>query len=255
MNPLITGLDHVLVHSRDFDSDRESYALMLGAPADAHGDSTGQRRAIYTAGNSRLVLEENPGREGLSVLCFSTADGARMRRRLQRLGLVGNGSETSEGTLWLPPDASRGLQIGIVDRPTSETRACDGPVAGLDHAVVASGRAEDTAFLLGSQLGLDLRMDLSRADWDARLLFFRCGDLIIEVFERLSENAPDARGDALFGLSWRVRNADEARASLDRGGFDVSEVRKGRKPGTRVFTVRNRCAGVATLMLEPPGTS
>ena len=35
-------------------------------------------------------------------------------------------------------------------------------------------------------------------------------------------------------------------------GFDVSEVRTGRRPGTRVLTVRGDPCGVATLILEPP---
>jgi hypothetical protein len=34
-------------------------------------------------------------------------------------------------------------------------------------------------------------------------------------------------------------------------GFDVSELRDGRKPGTRVFTVRDGSCGVPTLMIEP----
>ena len=38
---------------------------------------------------------------------------------------------------------------------------------------------------------------------------------------------------------------------LAKQGFDVSEVRAGRKPGTRVFTVRSETHGVATLCLEP----
>jgi len=33
--------------------------------------------------------------------------------------------------------------------------------------------------------------------------------------------------------------------------FDVSEVRTGRKPGTKVFTVRAAPGGVPTLMLTP----
>jgi hypothetical protein len=33
-------------------------------------------------------------------------------------------------------------------------------------------------------------------------------------------------------------------------GIDVSEVRTGRKPGTRVMSVRNGTCGVQTLLLE-----
>jgi hypothetical protein len=57
--------------------------------------------------------------------------------------------------------------------------------------------------------------------------------------------------DRLWGLSWRVADADAAHARLAAAGLDVSEVRAGMKPGTRVFTVRDGTCGVPTLMIEP----
>ncbi|MGH6950206.1 MAG: hypothetical protein ACREH4_05005, partial [Vitreimonas sp.] len=57
--------------------------------------------------------------------------------------------------------------------------------------------------------------------------------------------------DRLWGLSWRVADADAARARLAAAGANVSDVRAGLKPGTRVFTVRDRTCGVATLMIQP----
>ena len=46
-------------------------------------------------------------------------------------------------------------------------------------------------------------------------------------------------------------DADAARARLADTGFDVSEVRTGRKAGTRVFTVRGEPCGVPTLFIGP----
>jgi hypothetical protein len=94
-----------------------------------------------------------------------------------------------------------------------------------------------------------MRMDMSRPEWDARLMFFRCGDLIIEVFQRLSKS-PEATDDRFYGLSWRIDDAEAAHRQLLDEGFDVSDVRKGRRPGTRVISVRNRTACVSTLLLE-----
>ena len=59
-------------------------------------------------------------------------------------------------------------------------------------------------------------------------------------------DAPDRFG----GLAWRVADPDAVQARLAGAGFDVSEVRSGRKPGTKVFTVRDAPAGVPTLMLS-----
>jgi hypothetical protein len=47
-----------------------------------------------------------------------------------------------------------------------------------------------------------------------------------------------------------VADPEAARARMAAAGFDVSEVRAGRKPGTHVFTVRDAPAGVPTLMLS-----
>ena len=57
--------------------------------------------------------------------------------------------------------------------------------------------------------------------------------------------------DSFGGLAWRVTDPDAAQAAMAAAGFDVSEVRTGRKPGTMVFTVRDAPGGAPTLMLQP----
>ena len=260
MTPLITAIDHLLVTTTDFESDRMHYANLLGAQANMQAPEAGTRSARFDAGNLALQLREAAANTtGLSGLCLRCSDLPRLRRRLERLGLVaGDDAEPAPVTdgaseLWLEADAGRAYRLGFTDRPAPSRPPTATGVTGLDHVVVASRDATRTAFLFAAQLGLDLRMDLSRPDWNARLLFFRCGDAIVEVFEALRPDtqAAEAR-DTLYGLSWRVAQAAERRAELAALGFDVSELRRGRKPGTQVFTVRDRCAGVATLMLQPP---
>ena len=110
------------------------------------------------------------------------------------------------------------------------------------------------AALYGARLGLDMRLDRTEPKWGSRLMFFRCGDLIVEIVHDLKDEPSDAP-DRLWGLSWRVADADAAHARLKAAGFDVSDVRAGRKPGTRVFTVRDSTLGVPTLMVEPSARS
>jgi hypothetical protein len=80
-------------------------------------------------------------------------------------------------------------------------------------------------------------------------MFFRCGDLIVEVVKRPVAGS-DQTPDKLWGLSWRVADIDATRARLVAAGVGVSEVRAGRKPGTRVMSVRDGTCGVHTLLLE-----
>jgi len=127
-----------------------------------------------------------------------------------------------------------------------------GAVLGLDHVVIRTLDPERAAALYGARLGLDLRSDRSNPDWGARLMFFRCGDLIVEIAHDLKA-AVSSDPDTLGGLSWRVPDARSAHARLQAAGLDVSGLRPGRKPGTRVFTVRDKTCGVPTLALEPRG--
>jgi hypothetical protein len=114
--------------------------------------------------------------------------------------------------------------------------------------VVSTEDSERAAALYGARLGLDMALDRTHQDW-GQLMFFRCGDLIVEVVRRPLAGG-DATRDKLWGLSWRVGDIDAARARLIGAGVEVSEVRSGRKPGTRVMSLRSGTCGVQTLFLE-----
>ena len=104
--------------------------------------------------------------------------------------------------------------------------------------MISTEDPERAAALYGARLGLDMALDRSHQEW-GQLMFFRCGDLIVEVVQRpVAGN--DKANDKLWGLSWRVADIEATRARLLAAGIDVSEVRTGRKPGTRVMSVRQR---------------
>jgi hypothetical protein len=79
-------------------------------------------------------------------------------------------------------------------------------------------------------------------------MFFQCGDLIVEIAHSL-KNADPAAADKAWGLSWRVNDIAAANARMAQAGFNVSDIRVGRKPGTKVFTLRDAPAGVPTLVI------
>ncbi len=249
----ILSLDHLTIATTDLQGDAASYETLLGCAPAWRGVWDGRDACRFASGNVDVMLVASDSSTGLVGAAFAVDDLQRLRRRAGNVGLdVVDGPDHPEGMPMLAltdDDASRGLALSFLERtrPAAEPST----VLGLDHIVVASTDATATAYLLGSRLGLDLRMDLSRADWNARLLFFRCGDLIVEVFQTLDADTPAAQ-DRFYGLSWRVADAEAASDRLSAAGFDVSETRKGRRPGTRVLTVRDGTAGVATLLLQPP---
>ena len=206
--------------------------------------------------------------EGLASICFRTSDIAKTHRRLDRLALkpepvaeVGSRDAISGATLtWkrtrTATEATRGVRLFFLERdkerPLSVPTSA-GSIMAMDHVVVSTSDPERAAALYGARLGLDMALDRSHPDW-GRLMFFRCGDLIVEVTHRPgkeTDTSQDDPQDRLRGLCWRVADIDATHARLTEAGVDVSEVRTGRKPGTRVMTVRSGTCGVPTLLVQP----
>ena len=174
----------------------------------------------------------------------------------------------------IEPAASRGLPIEVVSRESAPATGADDPtdlsaegrsvmgpdwkpasasaqVRSLDHVVVLSPDPESTRAFYQDGLGLRLALDKSFAERGVRLLFFRVGGTTIEIGGRLDVEPRPDRSDRFGGLAWQVVDLDEIKARLEGDGFDVSEIRTGNKPGTRVCTVRNPVHDVATLLIEP----
>lgn len=134
-----------------------------------------------------------------------------------------------------------------------ETSTTADQISGLDHVVVRTSDPERAIALYGARMGLDFRLDRSNPAWGSRLLFFRCGDAVVEISADLKSARSDTP-DVLSGLAFRTPDPDAARARLEKRGFDVSAVRAGRKPGTRVFTLRSGVVGAPALVIgaQPP---
>jgi len=254
---MITALDRIVAQTTDIVSAKSLTERLLGRPG--LGDDEG---ASFKLDN--LTFELTPAdAEGLSALTFAVADANDAHRNCQRRALMpadpvafaeADGGVLREGHRFdLDTTATFGVPIGLVAydaQARANVQADPAAVTGLDHVVIRTTHPNRAAALYGARLGLDMRLDRTEPKWGARLMFFRCGDLIVEVVHNLAEE-PSSAPDKLWGLSWRVANADAAHARLKANRFDISEIRTGRKPGTRVFTVRNNTLGIPTLMVEP----
>lgn len=275
---MITGLDHVVVLTSDIEAGSSAYQTLLGCAPSWRNKGDGAARALFTLDNTTLELMAPEGAgegadriravlaeqgEGIASLCFRTPDIAKMHRRLDRLTLkpepvaeVESGDDTSGARLsWkrtrTATDATRGVRMFFLElggqRPRSAI-ATEAPIAAMDHVVVSTADPERCAALYGARLSLDMALDRSHPEW-GRLMFFRCGDVIVEVTSKPGK-ADETKPDKLRGICWRVADIDATHARLAKAGVDVSEVRIGRKPGTRVMTVKSGTCGVPTLLIE-----
>jgi catechol 2,3-dioxygenase-like lactoylglutathione lyase family enzyme len=276
---VITGVDHVVVLVNEIEPAAAAYQTLFARTPSWRNAGEGAARALFTLDNATLELMAPDGEgdatkrirgllaeqgEGIASLCFRTDDVAKLHRRLDRLALkpeaiaeVESRDEASGATLsWkrtrTATEATRGVRMFFLElqkpRPLS-VRTTPASITAMDHVVVSTTDPERAAALYGARLGLDMALDRSHPEW-GRLMFFRCGDMIVEVTSRPGK-ADQTKPDRLRGICWRVLDIDATHARLVSAGVDVSEVRTGRKPGTRVMTVRNGTCGVPTLLVQP----
>jgi catechol 2,3-dioxygenase-like lactoylglutathione lyase family enzyme len=273
---MITGLDHVVVVVNDGAAAARAYQTLLARKPAWQYSGEGAARVLFTLDNMTVELVSPSGDgpageriraaiaaqgEGLASLCFRSHDIAKLHRRLDRLALrpepiadiEGRDAISGASLSWqrtrAATEATRGVRLFFLEltreRPRS-TPTDPTAITAMDHVVISTADPERAAALYGARLGLDMALDRSHPEW-GRLMFFRCGDLIVEIVQR---PGADADRDRLWGMSWRVADIDATRARLVAAGVEVSEVRAGRKPGTRVLTVRASTCGIPTLLVE-----
>jgi len=281
----IANLDHVILAVADLDDATRTYARLLGRAPSWRGEHPGSGTAntLFRLGNTYVELLTPAGEgsiaavlrqrleagEGVFALAFGTDDADACRTRLEAGGLEpapvqsGLGRDTESGAFreWrnvmLPPARTRGVPMFAIEHTShpdllplvEPLGAAEAAVDALDHVVFRTSDGDACRNLLEGGLGLRLALDRSFEKFGFRGLFFRVGGTTIEVSAPLEAGAAAGDPDGLWGLAWNVADVPAARARLEGDGFDVSEVRPGRKPGTAVFTVRGPTAGVPTLVI------
>ena len=285
------ALDHVIVAVRDLSDATRRYATLLSRSPSWRGEHPGwgTANALFRLDNTylELISPHGDGPLGRTVaaqldqrgdgpigLAFAStdldADLDDVHARLVANGLEpppvspGRGIDTGTGMVrnWrsalLPLTRTRGVLIIAIEHEAPDrlpeaapVGSADAVITGIDHAVVQTSDADAAIALYRDGLGLRLALDRSFPDWGMRLVFLRVGGVTVEIAQPLRDAPLPPHTDQLWGLSWRVPDADATRARLAAAGVDVSEVRPGRKPGTRVVSVKDGTCGVPTLLIEP----
>ena len=230
---MIDALDHIVVAGS-----AKVYETLLG------------RRAVDgRLQTSNVGLTFVAGGAALASMVFATASLDKAERLLERRAVAA----TRSTQLDLAAAASHGVPIALVERsatPAPSPAIVDeaSAISSLDHVVVRTPNPERAIAFYAGRLGLDLRLDRSNPEWASRLLFFRCGDLVVEIAHDLKKGVSDGL-DNLWGLSWRASDIAKVHARLKGAGVDVSPIRGGRRPGTEVFSVSSHTEGVPTIVI------
>lgn len=275
-------VDHIIIAVEDLEQASADYALMLGrAPSwrGTHPDY-GSANTLFRLDNCYLELLAANGDgwagdmvrgvleargQSLCALVFGTDDCDTFLKNARANGLeasepaAGHGVDDASGetrtwqNMHWDSAAARGIFSFCIrhDDPAALPMAAvtgDGTLTAVDHVVVQTNSAAAAKKFYGDQLGIRLALEQDVPDWGGTQLFFRTNSMSIEVI------ASDKTGDEdrLWGLALKTDDIVATQKRLTEAGITVSEVRDGRKPGTKVCTAKSHVLDVPTLLIEHP---
>ena len=275
-------VDHIIIAVEDLEKASADYALMLGrAPSwrGTHPDY-GSANTLFRLDNCYLELLAANGEgwagdmvrgvlqsqgQSLCALVFATDECTAFLENARANGLdaadpvPGHGIDDNTGvtrtwqTMHWDMAAARGIFSFCIrhdDLSALPMAAVEGAgaVTAVDHVVVQTKSAEAARKFYGDQLGIRLALEQHVPDWGGTQLFFRTNSMSVEVLA--TEKAGD--DDRLWGLALKTDDIVATQKRLSDAGIAVSEVRDGRKPGTKVCTAKSHALDVPTLLIEHP---
>ena len=278
----MTTIDHIIIAVPDLAKASADYSALLGrAPSwrGAHPDY-GTANTLFKLDNTYIELLAPQG-EGMAAdivndilntrgsclggLAFGTESADNFVSHARSTGLEasdplpGHGVDDQTGderrwrNIFWDPAAARGIFSFCIEHESGAALPMAmphgaGAVAGVDHVVVKTQSADAAKTFYGDQLGIRLALEQDVPEWGGVQLFFRASSMSIEVLA--SATAPEY--DELWGLALKTYNIEVTRARLTESSVEISDIRDGRKPGTRVCTAKSHTLGVPTLLIEHP---
>jgi len=275
---MISALDHIVLLCPDIEVGIVDYSLLMGAEPVWRAQQGGAATAVFQLQNTALELLAPYGEgETADKLRAMTADGPKLttldyrtdmidetHRKLGRRGLApseitgGKSTDLNSGAVrtWrrfrLPDERMAGIKSFVLELGGSILEFNNdkaGVISSLDHIVITTSNPDRAVANYGARLGLRFALDRTAEQWNTRFLFFRIGDLTLEIIHTLDSEQALGDLDALMGVTWAVDDLEAAHLRLSEAGRNISEIRTGRKPGSRVFTVRDGTLGVPTLFI------
>ena len=218
--------DRIQITVPDLAAAKASYSDVLGPPDSA--DDVG-RSACWVLANTAIEVTEVAGAEAAvsGLVIASPAAGANAQAL----------------------DNALGLNLGTCDGSAMAALRESAPERALriDHLVLRTDNGDACVELFRDQLGIRLALDQTVEKWGGRMLFFRGGKMTLEVIQ---SSADGDTGNYFWGIAYQCDDIDAVAASLAERGVALSDVRDGRKPGTRVATLKSHCLDIPSLLIQ-----
>ena len=219
---MITGFSQILIDVPDLRAARSEYECLLGS---FEGNGLPLR-------NVEIALRET---------------GKVVVPQMTDLSLFDDGQLQAPSLI--DSEQLRGLNLSVVsERKVAAAATTATGICAVDHIVLMTGDADACIRLFGENgFGMRLALDQLVPEWGGRMLFFRCGKMTLEVIHNLDD---PPQQDFFWGITYLCEDLDASLGNLDKAGVAHSPARDGRKPGTRVATVKSHNLGLPTLLIE-----
>lgn len=221
---MISAFDRLVIEVPGLEPACSSYNCLLG---DLAADG------VLTLANLQIALRVNADVTRPRIHCLGLLDPDLGRGEATDLTATGPGYRLQR---------SHHREDVYEDAPTATG------IYAVDHVVLQTRDADACIRRFRDELGLRLALDKTVPEFGGRMLFFRLGKMTLEVIQHL-ETPPPA--DFLWGITYLCRDLEATVVELDQRGVAHSPIRPGRKPGTRVATVKSHCLDLPTLLIGP----
>ena len=118
-------------------------------------------------------------------------------------------------------------------------------VSKVNQLVIQTDDPESIKGIFDGKLRIRLALDKTFKEWAGRMLFFRLGGVTLEVVE----GKDIKQNSQYYGIGWHADNYNNCYNALLKDGFSFSEIRKGRKKGTLVSTLKKPILNIPTILI------
>jgi len=225
---MVVAFDRITIVVADLAAACAELRVLTGKEPRVLPDSTASGRVAWLAlSNTTLELVESEGAESaISALVLAVDAPVELNNHMGVKLSATDGKATAEFRAQFPDSATDAI--------------------GVDHVVLRCRDGQECIDLFGTALGIRLALDQNVPEWGGRMLFFRTGKLTLEVLAN-----EDTEVNHFWGLTLFSADLDAWHHRLIDAGVQVSAIRDGRKPGTRVASLKSHCLGLPALLLQP----
>ena len=272
---MLTHFKSILITSENIEESHEQFHKLFGHNTSDISNDSDLKIYNHSLKNGSIELYEN--RSQKDIFYYSQMNKNNLDNGIQALSLVSNdifedhrkfkemnlnisnieeidlnlrNKKNIKSTFFsLKKTNSSDLNLLIFDQDTAlndKGNYEDDTISKFNQIIIYTPDIEYLRDLFTEKLGIRLALDkvFNFGEKDIRMMFFRIGGVTLEVIEN-----PDSESLSYGGVGWHSENIYKCHKRLIDSNFDLSEIRKGRKPGTIVATIRNAPLKMPTIII------